>query len=160
MPVLPKAREEIFAQNIAGGMMPADAHAAAGFSPNAGNCSTLRNKPHVAERINELLQIRQNGFLEKTIAELEVTRESLLDELEEARQLAVAAKNGSAAAQCSLGKARICGLIIDRREVGDVGAFDGHTDDQLIEDAVKHARTLGVAGPRLVEDGKLKRGVR
>lgn len=159
MPVLQNARYEVFAQSIAGGKSPGDAFADAGFSPNPGNCSTLRNKPHVAARIDELLQRREDVVLKKTAAEFEVTRESLLDELEEARLLAIDKENPAAAATCSMGKARICGLIIDRREVGDAGAFDGHTDDQLIEDAVRHARSLGVAGPRLVEDEEPKRGV-
>jgi len=53
-------------------------------------------------------------------------------------------------------KAKICGLIIDHREVGDVGAFDGFTDEQLVEEAVRRARSLGIAGPRLVEDDNKK----
>jgi len=53
-------------------------------------------------------------------------------------------------------KAKICGLIIDHREVGDVGAFDCFTDEQLVEEAVRRARSLGIAGPRLVEDDNKK----
>ena len=56
------------------------------------------------------------------------TRENILDELEQARQIAKNARNGSA-------KAKVQGLIIDRREVGDVGAFDGKTDEELMEEA-------------------------
>ena len=55
-----------------------------------------------------------------------------------------------------MAKAKILGLIIDRREVGNVGPFDGFTDEQLVEDAVKRARALGIAGPRLVEDDNKK----
>jgi hypothetical protein len=51
-----------------------------------------------------------------------------------------------------MGKAKICGLFIDRCEVGDVGAFDGFTDEQLVEEPARRARSLGIAGPRLVED--------
>jgi hypothetical protein len=54
-----------------------------------------------------------------------------------------------------MGKAKLLGLVIDRREVGDVGAFDGFTDKQLVEKAAQLARSLGVAGPRLVEDDKI-----
>ena len=69
---------------------------------------------------------------------------------------ALALKRGqaSAAVQCTMGKAKILGLIIDRRKVGDVGAFDGFTDEQLVEEAARLARSLGLAGPRLVEDDK------
>ena len=44
-----------------------------------------------------------------------------------------------------IGKARICGLIIDRRELGDVGSFSGYTDKQLMQEATSRARRLGIA---------------
>jgi hypothetical protein len=43
--------------------------------------------------------------------------------------------------------ARICGLIIDRREVGDVGAFDHLSDDELVEEAKRSAAKLGLLRP-------------
>ena len=49
-----------------------------------------------------------------------------------------------------IGMARICGLIIDRREVGEVGTFSGYTDEQLLQEAMERARRLGLAGPELV----------
>ena len=52
--------------------------------------------------------------------------------------------------------ARILGLIIDRREVGNVGAFDHMTDEELISAAARKARELGIAGPREVEDDNKK----
>ena len=55
-----------------------------------------------------------------------------------------------------MGKAKLLGLVTDRREVGDVGAFDGFTDEQLAEEAARRARSLGIAGPRLVEDDNRK----
>ena len=42
------------------------------------------------------------------------------------------------------------------REVGHVGTYDGLTDEQLVEQAAKRARELGIAGPRLVEDDNKK----
>jgi hypothetical protein len=71
-------------------------------------------------RIDELLNKRANKTIEKYAAEVEYTREVLLAELENARSVAEKAKNGSAMAMATLGKAKILGLIIDRREVGDV----------------------------------------
>jgi hypothetical protein len=76
-----------------------------------------------------------------------VTRDSLLEKLEKAYDVAQKAKNGSAMTMSVIGMARICGLIIDRREVGEAGAFDHMTDEQLIEEAQKRARQLGLAGP-------------
>ena len=51
-----------------------------------------------------------------------------------------------------MGKAKICGLIVDRREVGDAGAFDHMTDEELVREATRMARELGIAGLHLVED--------
>ena len=48
-----------------------------------------------------------------------------------------------------MGKAKILGLIIDRREVGDAGAFDHLTDEQLMEEAKKRAELLGIAPRKL-----------
>ena len=107
-----------------------------------------------------------------------MTVASLLEELEEARKLALKRGQPSAAVQASMGKARILELIIDRREVGDPGAFDDKTDEELMEEARNRAAalgcclrdpplthghrrirlkrtvtpSLGLAGPRLVEE--------
>ena len=68
-----------------------------------------------------------------------------------ARQVAEKARNGSAMAMATLGKAKILGLVIDRREVGEVGAFDHMTDDELVEEAKKRAAALGLSpDPKLV----------
>ncbi|MFZ0262207.1 MAG: hypothetical protein WAL36_19845 [Pseudolabrys sp.] len=53
--------------------------------------------------------------------------------------------------------ARVLGLIIDRREVGDAGAFDDMTDEELMQEAEKRARELGIAGLHLVEDDSKSR---
>jgi hypothetical protein len=55
-----------------------------------------------------------------------------------------------------MAKAKILGLVIDRREAGNVGAFDGLTDEELVREATKMARELGIAGPHLVEDDSKK----
>ena len=44
----------------------------------------------------------------------------------------------------SLGKAKVQGLIVDRREVGEVGAFTSMTDEELLEEAKKRAAALGI----------------
>ncbi|MGB7012133.1 MAG: hypothetical protein WBD97_17240 [Pseudolabrys sp.] len=48
------------------------------------------------------------------------------------------------ARQAAMAKAKLLGLIIDRREVGDVGAFDHLTDEELMREAEKKARELGL----------------
>jgi hypothetical protein len=53
--------------------------------------------------------------------------------------------------QCTMGKAKILGLIIDRREVGEVGTFDNMTDEELVQEAKKRAAALGLSpDPKLV----------
>ena len=76
----------------------------------------------------------------------------LLGYLEEARAIAIEKDNSAAVTSATVAMARILGLIIDRREVGDVGAFDNMTDEELMSAAARKARELGIAGPRLVED--------
>jgi hypothetical protein len=55
-----------------------------------------------------------------------------------------------------MGKAKLLGLIVDRREVGDAGAFDDLTDEVLVALAARKARELGLVGPREVEDENKK----
>jgi hypothetical protein len=86
-------------------------------------------------------------------SEAEVTRETLL---EEARQFAIEKGNPGAVVSAIVAKARVTGNIIDRREVGPAGAFDGMTDEELVAEAVRRARELGIAGSRLVNDDDKK----
>jgi hypothetical protein len=82
--------------------------------------------------------------VENRSREAEVTRDA---KLEKAFTVAEKAKNGSAMTMSVIGMARICGLIIDRREVGDVGAFDHLSDDELVEEAKRRAAKLGLLPP-------------
>ena len=50
-------------------------------------------------------------------------------------------------AMAALGKAKVQGLIVDRREVGEVGAFTSMTDEELLEEAKKRAAALGLPPP-------------
>ena len=146
MPVLRNSRHEKFAQELAAGKSAAEAYERAGYVKNSGNCIRLKGNERVSARVAE---IQYGGAVRA-----EVSVGSLLAELEAARLLALKVGQASAAAQCTMGKAKITGHIVDRREVGDVGAFDALTDDELVAHAVKKARELGIAGPRLLEDKK------
>ena len=111
----------------------------AGYKPSRSNAYVLRAKQNISDRLAEILQ-----ECEKTA----------LDQIESPRARKLALKRGqpSAAVQATMGKAKILGLIIDRREVGEVGAFDSWTDEELVKEAARRARDLGITGPRLVED--------
>ena len=144
MPTLQNPRHEKFAQELAAGKSAAEAYERAGYVKNSGNCIRLKGNERVSARVEEL----QHGCA----ARAEVSVASLLGELEEARKLALKRGQASAVVAATMGKAKILGLIIDRREVGDAGKFDDMTDEELISAAARKARELGIAGPREVED--------
>ena len=147
MPVLRNPRHEKFAQEIAKAKTATAAMAAAGYS-DPRNSTRLTKNDEIRRRIEELK--------ERGAARAEVSVASLLGELEEARLLALKLGQASAAVAATMGKAKICGLIVDRREVGDAGAFDDMTDEELVREATRMARELGIAGLRLIEDDNKK----
>jgi hypothetical protein len=61
MPVLPNARHERFAQNLAAGMTGDAAYEAAGFAPNRHNASRLKTTETVRNRVAELTQCGANA---------------------------------------------------------------------------------------------------
>ena len=152
MPVLSNPKHELFCQYLALGKTATEAYELAGYKPSRSNASVLRAKQNISDRLAEILQESEKTVLDQ----IEYTRDALLSELEEARKLALKRGQPSAAVQASMGKAKLLGLIIDRREVGDVGAFDSWTDEELVKEATRLARSLGIAGPRLVEDDNKK----
>jgi hypothetical protein len=143
MPTLQNPRQERFVQELAAGHSAAEAYERAGYKPNYGNCIRLKGNERVAARLDEILQ----ESTKKIVQHVEYTRDALLSDLEEARQLALKRGQASAAVQCTMGMAKILGLIIDRRENGDVGAFDKMTDEELLEAVRKSAEELGLDTP-------------
>jgi hypothetical protein len=143
MPVLSNPKYELFCRHLALGKSASEAYELAGYKPSRSNASVLRAKQNIADRLAEILQESEKTVLDQ----IEYTRDTLLSELEEARQLALKRGQPSAAVQASMGKARILGLIIDRREVGDPGAFDSKTDEELMEEARNRAAALGLLPP-------------
>jgi hypothetical protein len=150
MPVLSNAKHELFSQQLALGKTASEAYELAGYKPSRSNASVLRAKQNISDRLAEILQESEKTVLNQ----IEYTRERLLAKLDHAYDVAEKRSNGSAMSAAIVAQARICGLIIDRREVGEVGAFDHLTDEELVAEAAKKARELGLAGPELVEDNK------
>lgn len=108
MPILRNARHEKFAQALAKGKNATEAYADAGYKGDRTAASRLSTNVNVAQRVAEL----QGRAARKA----EVTMESLLSELEEARTLAIAEKQTSAAVSATMGKAKLTGLIVEKRE--------------------------------------------
>lgn len=147
MPALKNARHEAFAQARAKGKSIDDAYVLAGFKANRGNAARLNAYESVAVRVAELQ--------EKAAKKVEVTVESLAGELEEARALALAEKQSSAAVSATMGKAKLFGLGVENRRLsGSVQVtitaekLDALSDDELsvLERAYPVLRKLGLVG--------------
>ena len=144
LPPLPNWKHELFALELSKGVDATQAYVNAGYKRNFGNASALKSKQKVQARLAEL-----KGELTSSS---KVTAESLVRELDEIRSLAVTAGQQSAAVQAVMGKAKILGLVIDRREQGDPGAFDTMTEDQLEAAAQKKAQHLNVVPLKRVNE--------
>lgn len=130
MPVLRNSRHESFAQAIAKGIAGSVAYKASGYGASgkaAEACaSRLLTDAKVAARVQELQS--------KAARKVEVTVESIAKELEEARKLAIAEKQSSAAVAASMGKAKLFGLIVEKhKHSGTIGTYDLSrlSDDEL-----------------------------
>src|SRR5690606_25662960 len=86
-----------------------EAYALAGYKPNRGNAATLKANQSILDRVAELQQ--------RAAKKVEVTVESLAIELEEARQIAMAEKQSSAAVSATMGKAELFGLGVEHRKL-------------------------------------------
>lgn len=118
--------------------------ASSGNVANATATATLAEKAGFLNRICGF-QITSGGATAPSLVSATVTG------VQGGRKLALKLGQASASVQCTMGKAKILGLIIDRREVGEVGAFDHMTDDELVEEAKKRAAALGLSpDPKLV----------
>ena len=110
------------------------------------NASQLLTKPKVAERLRELQ--------ESAAARAEVTVASILNELEDARKLAEKINQPSAAVAATLGKAKVAGLIVERKEVGKPGDFEGMNVDELRDYITREAARLGIGVQDAGEEGE------
>lgn len=89
MPPLNNARHERFVQLLLHGENATDAHEQAGYVRDDGNATRLRANPKVQERLTELQA--------EVVKDTKITVESLLGELEAARQRATDLEQLSAA---------------------------------------------------------------
>jgi len=87
-------------------------------------------------------------------ARAEVTVASILNELEEARKQAVEINQPSAALSAIVAKAKVAGLIVDRKEVGNPGEFEGMNVDELREHIARGIAKLGIGASGAGEEGE------
>ena len=117
MPVLKNTRHERFAQALSLGKTATEAHKSAGYKPDRGNATRLTANNSIRARVSEL-----QG---KIAAKAAVSVLSLTEELEQARSMAIIEKQTSAAVAATMGKAKLHGLIVEKRHhSGAVGTYD------------------------------------
>src|SRR6516225_1551405 len=147
---LPNHRRELFAQLLAQGFTAVDAYEKAGYKRHDGNACTLAKHPEVEARLEE---IRGDMTAEKTdfplgtnaiAARAKVTAESLIDEAEQVRVLAMDRGQCGAANGAIKEKGVLSGVRIERSEVGLPGEFDHMSDEELRAEIVREVRELGL----------------
>lgn len=109
MPVLRNAKHERFAQELAKGHTADEAYVLAGYKANRGNATTLKAKQSILDRLSEIQS--------KVAKKVEVTVESLAEELDEARGIARAEKQSGPMIQATMGKAKLFGLGSETRKL-------------------------------------------
>ena len=88
-------------------------------------CQLLR-VPKVKARLQEV----QEAIIKRS----DITVDKILTEYEQARQLAIAQEKPEAMLNASEKKAKLVGLLVDRREIGKAGDFEQMTDiSQILE---------------------------
>lgn len=151
MAVLTNPKHERFSQELAKGKTADEAYVLAGYKENRGNASTLKANQIISDRVAELL--------ERGAKRVEVTVESLIAEAEEARQLALANGQASAAVAATREKGVLSGKRIERSEQGKPGDFDRMDDDELEAFIATGQNPVGASDSREAASGN-KAGVR
>jgi len=146
MAALRNPRWEHFAQELAKGKPASEAYVLAGYKANDGNCIRLKGTERVVARVQQLLS--------RSAARTGVTVESLLDELEEARKQAVEINQPSAAVSAIVAKGKLAGLVVDRKEVGKPGEFEGMNVYELREHISRAIEKLGIGASSAGEEGE------
>ena len=150
MPALANPRWERFAQCIVKGLAESggqysqrQAYKAAGYSTTNNN-STDAAASRLLRRVKPILdRVRELQY--QAARRTRVTVDSIVDELEEARALALGTEQASAMVAATSTKAKILGLQVDRQEVGKPGDFStSQTTDELAQAMLTQAGASNV----------------
>jgi phage terminase small subunit len=144
MPVLDNPRHERFAQEVVKGFLHGQAYLNAGYK-----AKSLAVASAAATRLlkDVKIQKRIQEIQERVARKTEVTTESILAELEEARVLAMSLEQPNAAVAASMGKAKVAVKIVQRREHGQPGAFADLNDEELQQAILESTRELAEIDP-------------
>ena len=162
MPVLPNAKWELFAQELAKGKTLEEAHGLAGYKANRSTAATLRQNPNISARVAELLAEREQMHSQSTAKAIEraaLTKEWIIARLVENAERAMQAEpvkddNGNVVGDYQyqgnvanralelLGKE--IGMFVERKEVGQPGDFDNLSDAEVVDKMKERAAELGI----------------
>ncbi len=123
MPVLPNARHEQFAQQLAQGRTADEAYTLAGYKTDRHHACRLATKGHVRDRLAELQQ--------RSSERAEITKDRLTAMYLEDRALAYKLGQAGAARSATDSLAKLHGLLVNKVEVGNPGDFARMSDDEL-----------------------------
>ena len=135
MGILKNPRHELFAQELAKGKSATEAYTLAGYKACRQNAARLTTNDDIRARLAELQATAAKAS--------EVTIQSLLNELEDARVKASNLDQLSAAVRAIEAKAKVSGLLVQRVEVGGPSDFDDCESTEAIADKM----LVGPGGP-------------
>jgi hypothetical protein len=127
MPTLKNSRRERFAQLLASGKTATDAYEEAGYKRSDSNGPTLAKNEEIRGRVAEINAerwSREQAAVAAAVERTAITRQSLVEKIEEARVAAMEAGQYSAAVSAAKEIAVLLGIRIERSERGAPGEFD------------------------------------
>src|ERR1700690_2535043 len=154
---LSNVKHEQFCQLVAAGMPVEDAYSKVGYVANPANGRKLRIKASVKARLEWLLASAANRTMNaaaRSFDRMSYTREDAMRECEVAMELAKETKNSTGYIAAVTLRSKLSALLIERKEVGGPGDFEGMTDDELWH-AVREASGSKDTGTR----GKSRTGI-
>lgn len=131
VPRLTNPRHERFVREYIKHGVASKAYELAGFeSTTSGSARAKASRLLTHANVKRRLAEHHNMTLKRH----EITVDTLLADLESDRALAHCEGQGSAAVQATMAKARLLGLIVDRKETGKPGEFEGmNTVDEVLQ---------------------------
>jgi phage terminase small subunit len=122
--MLTNPRREAFARELAKGKTQVEAYASAGYKSNDGHAARLAGNGRIKARVAEL----QGKAAERAV----VTIETIAAQLDEDRRLAHERGQAGAAVSASMAKAKLYGLVVEKRDV-DIAHHIGELSDEELE---------------------------
>lgn len=131
---LKNPRHEAFARHYVAHGIARHAYVAAGYQSRLG--ATPRDTGPAdacASRLLKHAKVKQRiERLQTVMAKLaDITADTIATELEEARQLAKQEGQSAAMVSATTAKAKLAGLLIERKEIGDAGEFARMSEQEL-----------------------------